>query len=99
LTCCTPCCARIRRSRSSSLGLGYLLGKIALGGFKPGSDRTLLAGVIVVSLGITLPGEVKQASSWFLFALVSPASSSRPATASCAAPRRSSRPAGWSSPM
>jgi putative transport protein len=43
------------------LGLGYLLGKVALGGFKLGAvTGTLLAGVIVGQLGVTLPNEVKQ---------------------------------------
>jgi len=43
------------------LGLGYLLGKIALGGFKLGAvTGTLLAGVLVGQLGVTLPNEVKQ---------------------------------------
>jgi len=53
------------------LGLGYLLGKIALGGFKLGAvTGTLLAGVIVGQLGITLPGEVKQCFFLlFLFAI------------------------------
>ena len=40
------------------LGLGYLLGKIALGGFKLGAvTGTLLAGVLVGQLGITLPND------------------------------------------
>jgi len=43
------------------LGLGYLLGKLSLGEFKLGAVRgTLLAGVIVGQLGVTLPDEVKQ---------------------------------------
>jgi len=43
------------------LGLGYLLGKLSLGGFKLGAvTGTLLAGVIVGQLGVTLPNEVKQ---------------------------------------
>jgi putative transport protein len=43
------------------LGLGYLLGKISLGGFKLGAvTGTLLAGVIVGQLQVTLPNEVKQ---------------------------------------
>ena len=43
------------------LGLGYLLGKLALGGFKLGAvTGTLLAGVLVGQLGVTLPNEVKQ---------------------------------------
>ena len=53
------------------LGLGYLLGKIALGSFKLGAvTGTLLAGVLVGQLGITLPGEVKQCFFLlFLFAI------------------------------
>src|SRR5512134_3599660 len=53
------------------LGLGYLLGKIALGSFKLGAvTGTLLAGVIVGQLGITLPNEVKQCFFLlFLFAI------------------------------
>lgn len=53
------------------LGLGHLLGKIALGGFKLGAvTGTLLAGVIVGQLGITLPDEVKQCFFLlFLFAI------------------------------
>jgi len=53
------------------LGLGYLLGKIALGGFKLGAvTGTLLAGVIVGQLGVTLPNEVKQCFFLlFLFAI------------------------------
>lgn len=43
------------------LGIGYLLGNLALGGFKLGAvTGTLLAGVIVGQLGITLPNEVKE---------------------------------------
>src|SRR5512143_894639 len=43
------------------LGLGYLLGKLSLGGFKLGAvTGTLLAGVIVGQLQVTLPNEVKQ---------------------------------------
>lgn len=43
------------------LGLGYLLGKIALGRFKLGAATgTLVAGVIVGQLDLTLPGEVRQ---------------------------------------
>lgn len=43
------------------LGLGYLLGKIALGSFKLGAvTGTLLAGVLVGQLGVSLPNEVKQ---------------------------------------
>jgi len=43
------------------LGLGYLLGKLTLGGFKLGAvTGTLLAGVLVGQLGVTLSNEVKQ---------------------------------------
>ena len=43
------------------LGLGYLFGKIALGSFKLGAvTGTLLAGVLVGQLGVSLPNEVKQ---------------------------------------
>jgi putative transport protein len=43
------------------LGIGYLLGKLAFGGFKLGAvTGTLLAGVLVGQLGVTLPNEVKQ---------------------------------------
>ena len=53
------------------LGLGYLLGKISLGGFKLGAvTGTLLAGVIVGQSGVTLPNEVKQCFFLlFLFAI------------------------------
>ncbi len=53
------------------LGLGYLIGRIALGGFKIGAvTGTLLAGVIVGQLGITLSDEVKQCFFLlFLFAI------------------------------
>ena len=53
------------------LGLGYLLGKLALGTFKLGAViGTLLAGVIVGQLGVTLPDEVKQCLFLlFLFAI------------------------------
>ena len=53
------------------LGLGYLLGKISLGAFKLGAvTGTLLAGVIVGQLGVTLPNEVKQCFFLlFLFAI------------------------------
>jgi putative transport protein len=53
------------------LGLGYLFGKISLGSFKLGAvTGTLLAGVLVGQLGITLPGEVKQCFFLlFLFAI------------------------------
>jgi len=43
------------------LGFGYLLGQLSLGGFKLGAvTGTLLAGVIVGQLQVTLPNEVKQ---------------------------------------
>ncbi len=53
------------------LGLGYLLGKLSLGGFKLGAvTGTLLAGVIVGQVGVTLPNEVKQCFFLlFLFAI------------------------------
>jgi putative transport protein len=53
------------------LGLGYLLGKISLGSFKLGAvTGTLLAGVLVGQLDITLPNEVKQCFFLlFLFAI------------------------------
>jgi putative transport protein len=53
------------------LGLGYLLGKLSLGGFKLGAvTGTLLAGVVVGQLGVTLPNEVKQCFFLlFLFAI------------------------------
>lgn len=53
------------------LGLGYLLGAIALGSFKLGAvTGTLLAGVAVGQLGITLSGDVKQCFFLlFLFAI------------------------------
>ena len=53
------------------LGLGYLLGKVALGSFKLGAvTGTLLAGVVVGQLGVTLPNEVKQCFFLlFLFAI------------------------------
>src|SRR5512139_1940747 len=53
------------------LGLGYLFGKISLGGFKLGAvTGTLLAGVIVGQLQVTLPNEVKQCFFLlFLFAI------------------------------
>jgi putative transport protein len=53
------------------LGLGYLLGKLSLGGFKLGAvTGTLLAGVLVGQLAITLPDEVKQCFFLlFLFAI------------------------------
>ena len=53
------------------LGLGYLLGSIALGSFKLGAvTGTLLAGVVVGQLGVTLSGDVKQCFFLlFLFAI------------------------------
>ena len=53
------------------LGLGYLLGKLSLGSFQLGAvTGTLLAGVIVGQLGVTLPNEVKQCFFLlFLFAI------------------------------
>ena len=46
------------------LGLGYLFGKIALDSFKLGAvTGTLLAGVLVGQLGVTLPNEVKRRCS------------------------------------
>jgi putative transport protein len=53
------------------LGLGYLFGKIAFGSFKLGAvTGTLLAGVLVGQLGISLPNEVKQCFFLlFLFAI------------------------------
>ena len=53
------------------LGLGHLLGKIWIGSFKLGAvTGTLLAGVIVGQLGVTLPNEVKQCFFLlFLFAI------------------------------
>ena len=53
------------------LGLGYLFGKIAFGSFKLGAvTGTLLAGVLVGQLGVTLPNEVKQCFFLlFLFAI------------------------------
>ena len=53
------------------LGIGYLLGKIALGNFKLGAvTGTLIAGVLVGQLGTTLPNEVKQCFFLlFLFAI------------------------------
>ena len=53
------------------LGLGYLLGKVALGSFKLGAvTGTLLAGVLVGQLGITLSNDVKQCFFLlFLFAI------------------------------
>jgi putative transport protein len=53
------------------LGLGYLFGKVALGSFKLGAvTGTLLAGVLVGQLGITLSNDVKQCFFLlFLFAI------------------------------
>ena len=53
------------------LGLGYAFGKISLGSFKLGAvTGTLLAGVLVGQLGVTLPNEVKQCFFLlFLFAI------------------------------
>jgi putative transport protein len=53
------------------LGLGYLFGKLSLGGFKLGAvTGTLLAGVLVGQLGVALPNEVKQCFFLlFLFAI------------------------------
>src|SRR5512146_639064 len=53
------------------LGLGYLLGKLSLGSFKLGAvTGTLLAGVLVGQLGITLSADVKQCFFLlFLFAI------------------------------
>jgi putative transport protein len=53
------------------LGIGYLLGKLALRSFNLGAvTGTLLAGVLVGQLGITLPNEVKQCFFLlFLFAI------------------------------
>jgi putative transport protein len=43
------------------LGLGYLFGKLSLGSFKLGAvTGTLLAGVLVGQVGVSLPNEVKQ---------------------------------------
>src|SRR3954469_12864369 len=43
------------------LGLGYLLGKLKIGGFTLGAvTGTLLAGVVVGQLGVKISGEVKQ---------------------------------------
>jgi len=53
------------------LGLGYLLGKLSIGSFKLGAvTGTLLAGVLVGQLGITLSNDVKQCFFLlFLFAI------------------------------
>lgn len=43
------------------LGIGYSVGKIALGSFRLGGvTGTLIAGVLVGQLGLTLPAEVRQ---------------------------------------
>ena len=53
------------------LGIGYLIGRIAIGGFKIGAvTGTLLAGVIVGQLGVTMSDQVKQCFFLlFLFAI------------------------------
>jgi putative transport protein len=53
------------------LGLGYLFGKVSLGSFKLGAvTGTLLAGVLVGQLGVSLSNEVKQCFFLlFLFAI------------------------------
>jgi putative transport protein len=53
------------------LGIGYLLGKLAVRSFKLGAvTGTLLAGVLVGQLGITISNEVKQCFFLlFLFAI------------------------------
>ena len=53
------------------LGLGYLLGKLSIGSYKLGAvTGTLLAGVLVGQLGITLSNDVKQCFFLlFLFAI------------------------------
>ena len=53
------------------LGLGYLIGRITIGGFKIGAvTGTLLAGVIVGQLGVTMSDQVKQCFFLlFLFAI------------------------------
>jgi putative transport protein len=52
------------------LGIGYVLGKVKLGGFTLGAvTGTLLAGVAVGQLGVQVSGEVKQ--SFFLLFLFS----------------------------
>lgn len=67
------------------LGLGYLLGKITLGGFTLGAvTGTLLAGVLVGQLGITLPNEVKQCF-FLLFLFAIGFRTGRSSSAACAA--------------
>src|SRR4030095_16922232 len=53
------------------LGIGYLLGKLSVGGFKLGAvTGTLLAGVLVGQLGLKVSGDVKQCFFLlFLFAI------------------------------
>jgi putative transport protein len=52
------------------LGIGYVLGKLTLGGFTLGAvTGTLLAGVVIGQLGVKVSGEVKQA--FFLLFLFS----------------------------
>src|SRR5688572_8614144 len=52
------------------LGIGYVLGKLKLGGFTLGAvTGTLLAGVAIGQLGVAVSGEVKQA--FFLLFLFS----------------------------
>jgi putative transport protein len=53
------------------LGIGYVLGKIALGSFRLGAVMgTLIAGVLVGQLGLVLPREVKECFFLlFLFAI------------------------------
>jgi putative transport protein len=53
------------------LGVGYLFGKLSLGSFKLGAvTGTLLAGVLVGQLGVTLSNDVKQCFFLlFLFAI------------------------------
>ena len=49
------------KSRSLTLGMGHLLGKLHLGGFSLGAvTGTLLAGVLVGQLGVTVSPQVKQ---------------------------------------
>ena len=53
------------------VGIGYLLGKIALGSFRLGAvTGTLIAGILIGQLGLTLPREVKECFFLlFLFAI------------------------------